>query len=233
MNASRVGDRIAPLGPFRRGERQRLVEDRVQHVDERHLGDDRAEQVGPHVRDRAHQQAAGRAALRDQLARRRPAMRHQVFGGRDEIVERVRLLGELAVPVPAPALFRAAAHMRDGENESAIDQRQPVGAERRRDRQPIGAVAVEQARRRPVEDQALAVEDGDRHGFAVGGRRQQAPRHIGGRIVAARNLLALAQGPVLRHEVVVPDLGGRRHRRIGEAQEMPVANSYPPSMPSE
>ncbi len=45
-----------------------------------------------------------------------------MLGGRDEIGEGVFLVRKLAFAVPAPAFFRAAADMRDREDESAVDQ---------------------------------------------------------------------------------------------------------------
>ena len=54
-----------------------------------------------------------------------------------------------------------------------------------------------------------------------GACRLQAARHVGGRIVPARHLLALAQR-ARASQVVVPDLVRRRHRRIVEAQPIGV-----------
>jgi hypothetical protein len=45
-------------------------------------------------------------------------------GGGDEVGEGVGLLLALAVLVPGVTLVLAAAHMRDGEDEAAIHQRQ-------------------------------------------------------------------------------------------------------------
>ena len=58
-------DRVAPFRPFRRRQRQRVVEHGVEHVDERHLADDAGEQFAASVGDRAHQHAAGAAAMAD------------------------------------------------------------------------------------------------------------------------------------------------------------------------
>ena len=49
------------------------IEHRGDDVDERHLGDDRREQVGPEVRDRAHEQTARAPAAGDEPRRRRVA----------------------------------------------------------------------------------------------------------------------------------------------------------------
>src|ERR1700751_3880687 len=48
------------------------------------------------------------------------------------------------VEIPAPALVGPATDMGDGVDETAVDQRQPVGGERRRHRHAVGAVAVQQ-----------------------------------------------------------------------------------------
>ena len=77
-----VGDRVAPFGPFRRRERQRVVEHGVQHVDERHLGDDGGEQLGRAVGDRAHQHAAGAAAMRRRCGRPRCSAARSARGRR-------------------------------------------------------------------------------------------------------------------------------------------------------
>ena len=84
-------DRIAPFRPFRRRQRQRVVEHGVQHVDEGHVGDEAAEEVGRHVGDGADQHAAGRAALRDDPAARREALGDEMLRGGDEIGEGVGL----------------------------------------------------------------------------------------------------------------------------------------------
>ena len=140
-----VGDRIAPFGPFRRGQRQVVVEHGVEHVDERHVGDDAGEQVGRHVGDRAHQHAAGRAAMGDDAAARACSLlATRCSPAAMKSVKVFGLLLALAVRVPALALVRAAAHMGDGVDEAAVDQRQAVGRERCRHGDAVGAVAVEQ-----------------------------------------------------------------------------------------
>ena len=69
---------------------RRVVEHGVEHVDERHLGDDAGEQFAGAVGDRAHQHAAGAAAMaddalgagvfrRDQGARARPRNRRRCW----------------------------------------------------------------------------------------------------------------------------------------------------------
>ena len=192
-NAVGVGERIAPFRPFRRGERQGVVEHGVQHVDERHLGHDAGEQLARAVGDGAHQHAAGAAAVADDAPGRRVVRGDQRAGRGGEVVEGVGLLLALAVEIPAPALVGAAADVGDGIDEAAIDQRQAVGRERRRHRRAIGAVAVEQQRRAAVEHQAAAVQQRHRHLGAVVRLRHDARGDVVRRIVPRGNHLALAQ----------------------------------------
>ena len=163
-----IGDRVSPLLPFGWCQRQAVVEHRVDHIDERHFRNDAAEQIGPQIGDRTHQQPTGRAAMRDDFAGRRVALRAQEFRGRDEVRERIRLPQELAVLVPVPALLGAAADMRDRIDEATVDQRQPASRKRSRHRVAIGAVAIQQQRRRAVRLHVAAMQDRDRNGFAVG-----------------------------------------------------------------
>ena len=61
-----VVQRVAPLVPLDHRERERRVEDRGERIDEGHGGVDAGEQLGREVRDRAHQQPAGAAAVGDE-----------------------------------------------------------------------------------------------------------------------------------------------------------------------
>src|SRR5262249_58587704 len=118
-------------------------------------GEEAAEGAGPKLGTGAHEHAARRSAMGDDLVGRGPSLLDQVRRGRDEIAERVWLMRKLAFAVPAPAFFGAAAHVRDGIDEPAVDQREPAGAERSRHRHAVSAVAVEEARRGPVERKAF------------------------------------------------------------------------------
>ncbi len=126
----RVLQRIAPLGPLRRGQRQVGVAHGVEHVDERHRRDDPSPQVGPHVGRRAHQHAAGRAAVGHDAAGLAVAFLDQVLGAGDEVGEGILLLVLAAVEEPAPALLRAAADVGGGPDPAAVDQRQVADRER-------------------------------------------------------------------------------------------------------
>src|SRR6185312_13676050 len=56
---SGVAKWIAPFGPFRRCERQCLVEHGVEYVDKWNFGDQTGIEVWPHVGDRADQRSDG------------------------------------------------------------------------------------------------------------------------------------------------------------------------------
>jgi len=147
------------------------------------------------------------------------ALAHQMLARGDEIGEAVGLVGELALAVPAPALLGAAAYVGDGIDEAAIDQGQARGREPRRDRDAIGAIAIEQAGRRAVERGILSEQQRDGHQFAVRRGRHDPAGDVACRIVTGRHLLALAQDPLARRKVVVPHLGRRGHGRIIEAHQ--------------
>ena len=194
-----------------------------EHVDEGHLGDDAGEEVGRHVGDRAHQHAAGRAALARRSCRATCSPRAtRCSAAAMKSVKVLALCSRLPLSYQPIALVLAAADMGDGVDEAAIDQRQPVDREAGGDRDAVGAVAVEQAGRRAVERRVLAVEQRDRHRLAVRGRREDAPRHVERRVVAGGHFLLLAQHALARLHVVVVDARRRRHRGIGEAERVGV-----------
>ena len=165
-------DRVAPFRPLRRRQRQALVQHGVEHVDERHVGDDAEEQVGRHVGDHAHQHAAGRAAVGDDAAAPGVAFPDQELARGDEVGEGVELLLALALRIPAIALVLAAADVGDGEDEAAVDEAEPAGREACRDGDAVGAVAVEEERRGAVERRALLDRAAKR---ARSPRRRPAP----------------------------------------------------------
>src|SRR3546814_15288960 len=82
----------------------------------------------------------------------------QPLGRRNEILEGVYFLLALAVEIPAVALVGAAADVGDGIDEAAVDEAEAVGRERRRNAHAVGAVAVEQQRRRAVARRRPAVD---------------------------------------------------------------------------
>ena len=154
----------------------------------------------------------------DDAAPRGEASARQIFARGDKVGEAIGLFLALAVAVPAIALVLAAADMGDGIDEAAIHQAESVGGEGGRDGHAVGAIAIEQKRRRAVELRVLAVEQRDRDRLAVLGGRHNAARDIGGWIVTARNFLSLTKDPLTRAHVVVDHLGRRRHGGVGEAQ---------------
>ena len=116
--------------------------------------------------------------------------------------------------VPAPAEFAAAAHVGDGVEEAAVEERQPRRGERRRDRGPVRAVAIQVERRGSVEGRVLAADDRDGHRDAVACRREEALAGVEPRVVAARNLAHLARHEPFLADVVVEDRVGRDHRGV-------------------
>ena len=168
-----VLERVAPFRPLDRGQRQARVEHGVQDVDERHLGDDAAPQLGPQVGDRAHQHAAGAAALDRDPAGAACSPRATRYSA--QAMKSVKLLGfsvELAVAVPAVAHLVAATDMGVGEGDAAVEEAEARGRERRVEPVAVGAVAVEQERPAARGREVVAVDDGDRHQGPV---RRPAP----------------------------------------------------------
>ncbi len=90
-----------------------------------------------------------------------------MIGGGDEVLEGVFLALELAVFVPAIALFLAAADMGDGVDEAAISERQGIGGEACGNGDAVGAIAIEQAGSGAVERGVLAIEQRDGDQLAV------------------------------------------------------------------
>src|SRR3546814_7567067 len=70
--------------------------------------------VGCHVRDRAHQQAAGAAAMGSDAVGRGVAFPDEVVGDVDEVGEGVLLAQQLAVVVPPATHLLATADVGDG-----------------------------------------------------------------------------------------------------------------------
>ena len=96
------------------------------------MGEDGAEEIGTHVGDRAHQQAAGRAAFDGHARGVAVAGGGQVLDGGDEVSEGVALDQHLAGVVPGLAQVAAAADVRVGHDHAAIEQAEPIGAEAER-----------------------------------------------------------------------------------------------------
>ena len=178
-----VVQRVAPLLPLGHRERQGRIQDAGQRVHERDLGDRGAEGVRGEVQRRAHQQAARRAAPRDQPPRRRPALAGQVPRARHEVGERVDLAQHLAVVVPPAAQLTPAADMRDRVTEPPVQQGQPRDREARVDRDLVAAVAVEDERGPAVARRARPADQRDRHAGAVRRGGPQPVLLVLGRVV--------------------------------------------------
>ena len=74
---------------------------------------------------------------------------------------------QAAVFVPRLAEVHAAADVRDGVDEAAVEQAEAVRAERRIDADAVGAVAVEQHGRAAVAHEAFLVDQRNRDFDAV------------------------------------------------------------------
>jgi len=117
--------RVAPLFPLGHRERKGRVEHGRDDVDERNLGDDRREEIGPQVCDRAHEQTARATAPRREPCRRRVPLGDEVFGASDEVGESIDLVFEASVFIPLATHFATASYVGDRVYEAAIEQRQP------------------------------------------------------------------------------------------------------------
>src|SRR5207248_4437599 len=108
----------------------------------------------------------------------------------DEVIERVQLVQQPAVFVPALAELRAAAHVRDSNRESAVEQRYLVAAEIRIVGIAVGTITDDIQRRAPAAPEAVfAIRE--RHGdaFAVACRRPESFAGVRRRVIADDRLL--------------------------------------------
>jgi hypothetical protein len=153
-------------------ERDALVGHGRDDVHERHLRDDRAVVAGAMF---ATAPINNPPALppSPRRARVRVALLHQEARDVDEVRERVDLVEEAALVVPAPAHLLTATDVRDRIDETTVEQRESREREIRVHRIAIGTVAVLQHRRRAVVLEAVAVDERHRHLRAV-----RAPREL-------------------------------------------------------
>jgi len=214
----RILDRVAPFRPFELRERQVLVEDRVEHVDEGHLRHGRAPELRRFVQDRTDERAARAAAHDRDAPLRRVLLLDERPSDVHEVVERVRALLQLARLVPVVAELVAAAHVRDRVHEAAIEQRQTRGREVRRHRHAVRAIGVEEKRCRAVLHERTRVDDRHRHVDAVARAYEPAFGRVAARVVARRHLAHLLRFEGARRKVVVEDRLRRHHRLVVEAQ---------------
>ena len=108
----------AVLGDPQFGDQEMVIAD---HVEQRHLADHGAEEVGT-LRDHgAHEQAAVGAALDGEVLLVGVLFGDQLLGGGDEVVEDVLLLVEHAGAVPVLAELAAAAQVGHGEDAAVLE----------------------------------------------------------------------------------------------------------------
>ncbi len=112
--------------------------------------------------------------------------------------------------------------MGDGIDETAVRQRQRRGGEGRGNGDAVSAVAVEQAGSGTVERYIFAVKQRDRHQLAVMRRGHDAAGDIIVGVVAGGHFLRFQKRALARHHVVIEQLARRRHRGIGETDDVGV-----------
>ena len=145
-----------------------------------------------------------------------------MIGSGDEILEGVLLGFHLAGFVPFETLVLAAANMGDGIDETTVGERQCGGGEGGGNGDAVSAITIKQARGGTVKRHILAIEQGDRHQLAIMRRGHDAAGDVIIRIVAGRHFLRLQQCALARHHVIIEQLARRRHRGIGEADDVGV-----------
>ena len=151
---------------------------------------------GPHVDHRAHQQAAGAAALDHQPVGRGVAVLDQVLGAVDEVGEGVHLLHHPALLAPVLAQLAAAADVGDrvdrrrGRAGSGGSTRTSAPTRRRTSRSHRAAAAPCRRARRPSGRRARSAP------WCRRGRGPDALRLVVRRVVAAEHLLLLEQRPL-------------------------------------
>src|SRR5262249_45042593 len=146
------------------------------------------------IGDRAHEQAAGAAALRKNGSRIRIAFCDQRLGHGDEIRECVALIEHATFGVPAFTFFVSPTYMGNRINEAAIKQSERGARETCTKAETVGAVANDQRRITFGPPHTLAVDDCDWNAFTVGCRCTELIEHIATVIEPANCGVLLAQG---------------------------------------
>src|SRR5690606_21382734 len=124
--------------------------------------------LGVRVYHRTHQLAAGRAARDRDAPRLGKAALDQSLRHVDEVGEGVDPAFELAGLVPRTPEVVAAADMRDGIGEAAVDEAEAGCRKARRNGDAVGSVAVEMQRTRASPVLAIHNRDRDRRAVARG-----------------------------------------------------------------
>src|SRR6516225_9913239 len=122
------------------------------------------------------------------------AFRDQRLGHSDEIRERVALIEHATFGVPALTFFVSPAHMGNGIDKAAINQRKRGVRETCAQAETIGAVANDQRWITSGVSYAPAVDDRDRNTFTIGRNRTELIEHIVTAIHPADCRVLLAQG---------------------------------------
>ena len=204
------------------------LERRPHGVGYRDLVDGRTEEFRALGDRAAHEDAALAAALDRELAWRRVAVCDEPLGARDRVAPGVGLRLPIARLVPLLAVLAAAPDVRDGEHAAAFEPGEVLRAEKRRLRNSIGPVAIEDRRRRAVELQPFAVNDRQRHERAVVRLRLHFQRDQVARVVVSTLRLQLRvgrapdgrivgviaaearPGPGVEHDTGLPGIGDER-----------------------
>mmetsp|Transcript_59205 Transcript_59205/g.145329 ORF Transcript_59205/g.145329 Transcript_59205/m.145329 type:complete len:422 (-) Transcript_59205:1140-2405(-) len=197
--------RVAPLRELRRGEGQGEVAHGVEHINKGHLPNDGLEEAFPReVHRGTNKQPPSRPALDGDVALRGELLLDEVLGARDEVGEGILLVEHLAIGVvPLVPAVSPPPDVGDGVDEATVDHAEAVCAEGSRHRDPVGAIAVEQERGRPIDRRVLSVHDSHRDLDSVGGRGVDAPAHVVFWGVSRGHLLHLAEHPLPLGNVVV------------------------------
>ena len=208
---------IAPLVPLDHRQWQLWFQHGGQRIDEWHDRRDTREAIRRHVRDSAHQHATGRTAFSDHRLRCGEPTGHQIVGHVDEVKEGVFLLVHLAIVVPTAAHLSPATHVRDGEDHAAIQQREP------RDRKSwvhaglIGAIAIQQGRRRRGGIQVGVV---DHRYWNLRAIPRGGPQTIGGVVaglVTAEHFLTLQQRKHAGSGAIIVQVAWLNERGVAQA----------------
>ncbi len=226
--------RVAPLVVLVDRQRQLVVEHRRQGVDKRDLRDGTCEKIGSHVDDSAHQEPARAPAADRKVARLRVTRFDETLRASDEVGEGVALAQQPTLFVPLPPHLPTAAHMRDGEHQSAVEKAEAGRVEHRVVGVLVRAIAVEQkrsagpsgaTRHLPMNGEHFSiasVDERDGHLHPIRGLRPDALGHIVVAVVAAPHGLLLDDRAPARLHVVVDGGPWRGERRVEEAHHVAV-----------
>ena len=178
-------ERVAPFLVLADGEGESGVEHGVEDVHKGNVADDDAEEIGAHVGDGAHEEAAGAAAFGGEDFFGSEFFGDEMAGGSDEIGEGVELVVHAAGVVPGLAEFATAADVGDGEDDAAIEKADAVGAKGNGHGEAVAAVAIEEERGAAIARSAEAIDDGEGNLRAVGSGGVETLAAVEGGVVAA------------------------------------------------